>query len=507
MIKTIFRLIPVALFLLSSGVRSESQSAQKIHLYFHTNAINPETGGHFAIDAGTFPSFQDATESFRYYADGDAKSALPDSHTQNLQLIVVVPKGTAPEHVEQFKNEALTHFAPEPRLGLTLKVETFEVDTEPQIQQLLLADNFLKDVSKDEQNPEARENIAQVRRVTQQEIQGIKQWREGWLRNTKAFFNNPEHLKKSAVTVASIKATVSMVTVVSKYGVNASSIGIGLLMGGISAAFGYHAVHYSDFCQHHKLFLSRQFPWLEKFPPIKYYNDSPNLKSFAINFVRSVGLSYVAKVLAALSGQSFVKNGVTVYAANPNHGWDFLRESFGLGTLELVGDMFADTGSRKLTQKGVITHTQRNYILWSIGLIDTLMHSFFRINMTQAAFITGTVSGILKMTVKLTGDRARVRDRKIMVVSGALADKETGKLPKIVLSQHGFNEALAVHPGVESTLRERPEFFSNDPKAFGSLLNADTLPLSEVATISNRFFRESKSLVESCGKIFARVGK
>lgn len=498
--------------------------ADSFHVFFQAPGIDKSSGGHFSIDGGSFDSLQDAArflEKNQNRPGSSSRSYVPNGHEEPMEFIVVVPKGAAAEYVESFVHETKQAFAAQLGEHSNVRVKVSYIDIERTLQDHDSIQAELTEGLARETDATQREAMQTARAISEEEETHFKTWRDTWYGRGFLWLNerNPVNRSKAASIVATLKIGISASTILSRYGLSDlgagallmamvsaqfqtvidhtqwSTLGIAALSGGTAAAFGYYATEFSQWCQNHKLAFTRRFPWLEKIPGVRFYNNTPEVKSMAINFVRSTGIAYVLRLMAHYSGQVSVKTGET--AASPNT-WLFLTESLGLTAGELTADAWLDVGLRKLTQKNYTNYAARSYLLWAIGLIDTSMHAFFRAGETATAYMIGGVSASLKGTLYMLGRNLKPLDRKIVVISGQIPRNSTDF--DYVVKQYSLTESLNINMESERVQRLGAQSSVAD---FAAALDMKHLPIQEVAAIRQRFFTNGHNIVHACEALTA----
>lgn len=227
---------------------------------------------------------------------------------------------------------------------------------------------------------------------------------------------HPYNTVIAARAIAGTKAGFAIATTLSKVGINPASLAIATMQGAMTAVFGYNAKAWSEFCTSHT------FPFLKDFYPVAWYNRNGWFKSASINFVLSLGLSYVFRMMSHLSGQQI--NGVPVETANSR---EFFLEGLSIVGPEIFLDGKVDDALRGLELKGRINDQGRKYLLWALSSVDTLMHTSFQAGDLRLAYIFAGMSWGGKLALWAAHSALKARAHRFIVLSGELEKRETGR--------------------------------------------------------------------------------
>lgn len=391
-------------------------------LYLTTNAEN-RYGGNVVINVGSMtvdelPRFVQPTSDVR-----EARKALLPSVSEPIEVVIVVPKGAAEDVRAGFIRQIRTAMARKyPNAVFNIR-ESF-VDTQAdraalEEQRAELNDLRAGIVPASPQSPEALRLADKINDSIDAGLEENRRFERSWVKKAAGGLNetHPYNTVIAARVVALTKLATSGFVLISKYGINAMSLVIGGISGGISAAFGYNAKKWSEFCTTH------QFPWFKDALPVKLYNKTGWFKSATINLVRSLGLSYMLRELAYLSNQQVKGERV----GSPN-SLNFFVEGLGLTIPEIVLDGLVDDGVRALELKGVLNHQSRSYVLWTIGLIDTAMHSFFRAGAVKAAYTVAAISWGSKLAVWGASKLLKPVQKRFIFISDGVSSEKTGEI-------------------------------------------------------------------------------
>lgn len=359
---------------------------------------------------------------------GQRNAGLPDA-SQPVQAIVIVPKN-APlsyrqEFLTQIKSALATHYR-------NVKYEIHEsfVDLDADAAALWEQRYELNRLRNQPDLTQAQ--VALLELADNQVEQGLSDDQavcESWFRQRCSQFfrffdprrsriNHPYNSVIAAHAVAMTKFGISSVVTLSKYGVNVSSVLISAVQGAITAAFGFNAKAWSQFCTSH------EFPFFKETLPVKFYNRHGWLKSANINLLRSLGLSYIMRMAAYWSGQTVA--GRPVETAN---SLDFFVQGMGIALPEIILDGLVDDGTRALELKGYLSDQNRKYLLWAISFIDTTMHTLFRIGNVEGAYAVATVSWVAKAGVWLTARHLRAKQNRFFIVSDLISEQPVNPQP------------------------------------------------------------------------------
>ncbi len=485
----IFSLVLVSSIFCSVGWTKE-EDPNSFHLFFHAPGRDKQTDGYISVDAGTYASLDDAVAAQERYKNEGGQSLLPNGKREKMELVIVVPKDAPAAYVDQFVEETKAKFASQLGEYTKVIVKRSYIDADKNLAEMEATRSTLKQEIRNA--PESQMPALKAAwKINEEDTQNLKTWRDRWIQGPRKWLSNPASRDTLAFGILMVKMGISSTMIITKYGLNVWSAGIGFVSGAIAGAFGYKAVEYSQWTQNHKLFLTKRFPVLEKLAPIKFYNDSPQFKSIAINFVRSTGISYLVRLSAHLSDQTIQSTG---HAAPSPNNLEFFTQSLGMTAVELWGDSWADVGSRSLTQKRYLPYTSRSYIMWFIGLIDTTMHSLFRANALKAAYLTCGISMTFKSGLWVLSKVLQPRARQIVVVSGFIP--RDSRDFEYVKKQGSLTEALRMSVETEERIRGSSEIGEN-LGAFAKALGMGHMPLTHTAEV-RKHFHGGKNMVHSC---------
>ncbi len=397
-----------------SGTTTRDPQGISATLFVDTPVQN-RFGGHITVNVGR-ANINDLSDALRPAA-GEA-----------IEVVIVVPKNARADVREDFLTRVREQMQRYPNARYILK-ESF-VDTQADVAAMEAKREELHQITaaadaNGTSTPQTRQVAEQVERSIDAGIAETRALEESWTNKfSRRLFDrlgrtHPYNTVIAARAVAMMKFTVASVVLIGKYGfqnplVNPSSYLIGFLSGTVSAAFGYNAKRYSNWCTSH------QFPFFKDSLPVRAYNRSGVVKSATINFVRSLGLSGVMRWLAHVTGQ--VSNGVPV--ASP-FSWDFVISGLPLTTLEIFSDGAMDVGTRSLEQKRIMNHQSRSYVQWLVGILDTTMHGLFRANSVRSAYTVGSISVGTKIGLWVLGKLAPTPPRRFVFISDEVSQVRT----------------------------------------------------------------------------------
>lgn len=388
-------------------------------------------GVQIMLDGGTIP-LKDVPEFF------SKLHASAPSGDASVQVIVVVPKNAPQHYRDQFLLEIRqTIDARYPNAQYEIH-ESF-VDLNADALTLL---EKRAEVEKMKAQPGLTEAQQDLLVYAEEQIEvGLKEDQrlcESWFQSSCSKFfayfnpalkalNHPYNSVVAAHAVAMTKFGISSVVTLSKYGINPTSVMIATLQGGITAAFGFNAKSWSQWCTSH------EFPFLKETAAVQWYNRNGWFKSANVNFLRSMGLNYVMRMLAYWTGQE--TGGRPVETANSA---EFMMGAMGIALPEVYLDGLMDDGLRALELKGRLTDQNRRYLLWGISFIDTAMHTLFRTGNVNAAYAVATAGWTLKSAVWAAGKYAPAKENRIVFISDFVGTKPEKAPPKVTENRLQF---------------------------------------------------------------------
>jgi hypothetical protein len=402
-----------ALFLAST--LGYAKNPNDFTLYLTTDATN-RYGGNVMLNLGSM-GVEELPEFLSRSGDDKNTEILPKAGP--IEVIIVVPKGASPEARKEFVGQIRREMKKRyPTAQFTIR-ESF-VDLKADIAALETQRAQLLKLQKQAySDPKAVALAGQLEKVINDGIEEDRQLEKSWIRRSANKLNetHPYNTVIAARVIALTKFSVASYVLISRYGINPISLMLGALAGGISAMFGYNAKRWSEFCTTH------QFPWFKDSMPVKFYNKRGWLKSATINFIRSLGLDYGLPELAYLSHQNSKGKPVE----SPNR-LAFFAEGLGITIPEIVLDGLMDDAARALELKGVLNHQSRSYLLWGIGLIDTVMHGFFRAGAVRAAYITAAISWGTKLALWGSSKLLGPKSKRFIFISDQVSNEKTAQL-------------------------------------------------------------------------------
>jgi hypothetical protein len=418
-------LLAVTFFALSAAAHNEVLTSESgARVYFPVKQVD-RYGAQIMIDGGQMPLAElplliekfDSVEK----ANGQIVSALP-GQSDPMQIIVIVPKNAPDRYRREFLTQiksTLSARFPNSRY----EVQESFVDLDEDAKALLEARASLRALTASGAlSPEQLALAEQADREIESGLASDQALCESWFNKMcPRFFrhfnrklqraNHPYNTIIAAHAVALTKFGISASVTLSKYGVNVSSVGIAAVQGAITAAFGFNAKAWSQWCTAH------EFPFFKESFPVQFYNRHGWLKSANINLMRSLGISYIMRMLAYWSGQT--ANGKPVETAN---SLDFFIQGLGITLPEIVLDGMVDDALRSLELGGHIRDSDRNYLIWGISFIDTAMHTFFRTGNVEAAYTASVFSWAAKLAVLLAAKALKAKENRLFIVSDLVRD-------------------------------------------------------------------------------------
>ena len=395
----------LAVATLFSSISSFAKDPNSFSLYLTTNAEN-RYGGNIMINVGSMPM-------------SEIPETLLPASDEPVEVVVVVPKGAPAESREEFIGQIRTamnskylharYNIRESFVDVDAEIATYQ---EQQAELEKMKPGIIPGTDADKLEQRAEKEIAAG-------IEEDKQFKRSWFNRAVGSLNSthPYNTVIAAKVVALTKLATSSIVLLSRYGINPVSLVIAGISGGVAAMFGYNAKAWSEWSTSH------EFPWLKDNLFVRTYNRLGWFKSATINLIRSAFTAYVLRELAYLSHQTV--NGKPV--DSPNTGM-YAWETLGLSVPEVVLDGLLDDGARSLETKGVLNHQSRSYILWTIGLIDTTMHAFFRAGAVNTAYTVAVVSWASKLAVWGTSMVLKANPKRFVFISNDIGEEKTAKL-------------------------------------------------------------------------------
>jgi|GEM_PF-4535411 len=350
---------------------------------------------------------------------------LPNRN-EPIQVVVIVPRN-APENyrkvfLHQISESIRKHY-PEAQFEL---VESF-VDLNSDARELLEKRTELQKLKENATDSTDIKILENADKAIDEGLKADQELCDSWFGKTcprfYRYFNkswkalrHPYNTVIAARGVAATKAGIAVTVTISKMGINPASLAIAAMQGAMTAAFGYNAKAWSEFCTSHT------FPFLKDFAPVAWYNRTGWFKSVSVNFTLSLGLSYVFRMMAHLSGQHI--NGAPVETANSA---EFLIDGLGIVIPEIILDGVVDDGLRGLELKGRINDQGRKYLLWALSSVDTAMHTSFQAGQIRLAFTFAGLSWGGKALLGAANYLMKARTKRFIVLSDELERRETGR--------------------------------------------------------------------------------
>lgn len=401
---------------LACSISGQAAGKPRLHLTISTETNN-RYGGALQINVGEVPQ-DELGRVLDDFQNSEGVSVLTDP-SQPVRLIIVVPKGASEakvrEFVSQVSGEMHARYS-----QLKLDVQKSLVDLDGDARALDEAQDLLESTRIQVRSP--TEATVALEKIIEQGIQEGRRnnelLRRSW--SLRRWINSPiralnESHPANSLIVANVVALTKFGTagtiMVSKYGLSLSSALLGIASGSVSAAFGYNAKAYSNFCTSHEI------PFWRTNPLIGWYNRTGWFKSATINSFRSIGLAYLFRELAVLTGQTI--KGVPVDSPN---SLSFFAQGIGLALPEVALDGLMDDGARGLELKKIINHQTRSYIQWVVGIMDTMMHGFFRTGLVESAYVMMGISSAAKLTLYFAGKYASPKPHEFLVIHEEVSD-------------------------------------------------------------------------------------
>ena len=405
------------LFILFSTTNLFAADGDGFSLFFQAPTKNENLGSYFTVDAGTFENLNQMSDVMFHFQTPGGIPIIP-SKNEPIEVNIVVPLGAPSDYVNSYAEEVknqLVRFYPD---NAVYNIRYSYIDTKKTDEQYSNAIKALQEGIKTlpQEETEARQVATGMVDVLKEDHENFTTWKKSWFSSGLEWLRNrnPKNRNTAARVVGFLKGSMTLAVTVTKYGLSNSSFLIGLANGASTAAFGWFATEYSQWCTHHKLPLTKRFPWLEKIWPIGLYNNLPELKSVTINFIRSMGIAFLVRLAAHYTHQVTLRTGEPV-----EHPWalKFLKEGLGITIIETFSDSVMDVGLRSLAQKRHINYVARSYLLWGISFIDTFMHASFRSGDTYAAYVAGGISTVAKVSLYVAAKLSKAKPKQIVVIS------------------------------------------------------------------------------------------
>jgi len=468
-------LLPLLFLSLLSHASSADDHAFTVH--FASGEKN-RMGGNVMLKVGNVEGSQ--IDSFLLDFDKEnGGTALPKAK-QTIEVVVIVPKGASQKKRREMVAQIMSAMSKRyPQIKLTVQESFVDAQEDREVMEGHLAEIQIQK----EKTPDGTVAEDILDKALEQAEQGIREneefvrnWSDDPKPNPRWYTGRHPYTRVVlAQMVALGKFGISSTVLATRFGFPPWSItqaalglvrgwsaaGIAGLNGFVGAFFGYYGASYDAWCSTHV------FPFFRSHPLVKLYNGLPELKSASINLFRSLGITYIIRTAAWLSGQiehkinlNWNPFGIDLIpgdlTASP-YSLSFFFAALLIAAPEVVLDGFFGAGGRALQVKGYTSFNTRSMLFWVCSYVDAFMHTMLRANQVSAAFYALAVGTTNKFVVWAAGRFLPNKHPRFVFISDEIGTKPVA--PKTNLGVVGnFTRWLFLDTFIQMVNAKRGQF-------------------------------------------------
>lgn len=339
---------------------------------------------------------------------GAEADVLPKAGSE-IEVTVVVPKGSSPEEIKAFQDAVVPplkdRFATNKVTIKLLEIDIEDVSYNAKISNAAIDHALqLSEPDRVESNKKLAEAFKAGNNYT---VKVWNDWKSSFAETVKRVKTNPE---SKSLAMASILGLISTSIVskalISTTGLNKFGIAQSLF------ALAYDQLNSTLSTRFVKWQVEHRFPLLKHWSPVKFYNGVTMARGIAANFVTSSLLSFELRCLAYLSS--------TPNVASP-YSIEFLTS---LGGMNMVGSALSagtDVGVKSLGMKGYISSRTEILLNSTFNLLQQINNAMIGTGATEFLAFGLAVEWVGRLGVIAANKILPAKTNRIVVVHPELA--------------------------------------------------------------------------------------